>query len=356
MANPTDSRDNTISGYDSFTGSRKNNGTFLWWCAGAHGPTLESFPTEHNKYNTLGGVLLATFALAALSSGYAFYTIFGNVGWAIGFALLWGLIIFNFDRFMVATIRKYGISPGRQWRVALPRIILAVLIGITIARPLELKLFEKEINLKVTSNLQEKIKAYNIRQDSLHFQKVLNVKNERDQLVTRKKAMEDTLLRLQQSYVQEADGTGGSGVRGVETITRLKQGAYMQTSQQFDPAFRLIDSTVSAHNLFLSNAETELKKEKDVFAKAAFDNVGFLERNKALHDLSNEEPSVFWANLLISLLIIILETAPILAKMLLPVGPYDIALAKEELVPMSNIERALVIEQEKARSSNMSAV
>ena len=130
----------------------------------------------------------------------------------------------------------------------------------------------------------------------------------------------------------------------------------IETSQQYDPAFRSIDSTVSAHNFYLSNAETELKKEKDVFAKAAFDNVGFLERNKALHDLSNEEPSVFWANLLISLLIIILETAPILAKMLLPVGPYDIALAKEELVPMSNIERALVIEQEKARTSNMSAV
>src|SRR6478609_1889587 len=108
-----------IMGYDAFTGRDGNASPFLWWCAGAHAPTLQEFPTEHNKYSTLGGVLLATFALAALSSGYAFFTIFGNVLWAIGFAILWGAIIFNFDRFMVATIRKYGVSPARQWRVAL---------------------------------------------------------------------------------------------------------------------------------------------------------------------------------------------------------------------------------------------
>ncbi|MBC6489412.1 DUF4407 domain-containing protein [Flavihumibacter stibioxidans] len=350
MTQPAAGRGNDIAGYDSFSGSKGNN-PFLWWCAGAHAPTLEQFPTEHPKYNTLGGVLLATFALAALSSGYAFYTIFGSLGWAAGFAVLWGLIIFNFDRFMVATIRKYGISAGRQWRMALPRIILAVMIGITIARPLELKLFEKEINLKVAENLQEKIRVYNGQQDTIHEAKVAAVLAERNLLAGRRKAMEDTLLKLQQSYVQEADGTGGSGKRGVESITLLKQGAYRQTAEQYQQNFHILDSTLGAHESFLSAATTELKKDKEDFAKAAFENVGFLERNKALHNLSEEESSVFLATFLISLLIIIIETAPVIAKLLLPVGPYDIALAKQELVPMAGIERSLIAEQEKARMS-----
>ena len=350
MTQPAEGRGNDIAGYDSFSGSKGNN-PFLWWCAGAHAPTLNQFPTEHAKYNTLGGVLLATFALAALSSGYAFYTIFGNIGWAAAFAVLWGLIIFNFDRFMVTTIRKYGISTGRQWRMALPRIILAIMIGITIARPLELKLFEKEINLKVTENLQEKIKVYNARQDTIHQAKILAVMTERNQLAGRKKAMEDTLLKLQHSYVQEADGTGGSGKRGVESITLLKQAAYRQTAEQYRQNFRLMDSTLGAQEGFLAAATSELKKDKEQFEKSAYENVGFLERNKALHELSQEEESVFLATLLISVLIIIIETAPVIAKLLLPVGPYDIALAKQELVPMTGIERSLLAEQEKARMS-----
>ena len=39
----------------------------------------------------------------------------------------------------------------------LPRLALALLIGFTIARPLELKIFEKEINVKMTENLHKKI-------------------------------------------------------------------------------------------------------------------------------------------------------------------------------------------------------
>ena len=356
MANSTDSPGNDIAGYDSFTGSKGEGGSFLWWCAGAHGPTLKQFSTEHPKYNTLGGVLLATFVLAALSSGYAFYAIFENVGWAVAFAIIWGLIIFNFDRFMVASIRKYGMSQGRQIRVAFPRIVLAVMIGITIARPLELKLFEKEINQQVETNLVEKIKQYNNTQDSLHQVRMASTAAERNLLSTRRKAMEDTLLGLQLSYVKEADGTGGSGKRGVETITRLKMGAYQQTAQQYAAEFGNIDSLLAVQQMLLSTGNDSLNATKTAFAQGARNNIGFLERNKALHDLSEKEESVWLANLLISLLIIILETAPILAKLLLPVGPYDLALAKEELIPMTAIERKLVLEQERIRNSNMEAV
>src|SRR5689334_19759110 len=81
--------------YDSFSGSRnkKSENNFLWWCAGAHQKLLSQFPSEQTKYAGLGGVLLATFVLAALSSGYAIYSVFGNWIWTIAFALIWGLII-----------------------------------------------------------------------------------------------------------------------------------------------------------------------------------------------------------------------------------------------------------------------
>src|SRR5688572_26193285 len=150
MAANLNGHQNGLYTYDSFSANKKESDfNFLWWCSGAHQKLLKQYPSEHTKYSGLGGVLLATFVLASLSAGYALYSIFGNAIAAFAFAIIWGLIIFNFDRFLVSTMRKYGVSPKKQFWMAVPRIVLALLIGVIIARPLELKIFEKEINTKV---------------------------------------------------------------------------------------------------------------------------------------------------------------------------------------------------------------
>ena len=65
--------------YDSFNGTTNSSkSNFLWWCAGAHQKLLKEFPSENSKYVGLGGVILATFVLASLSSGYAIYSVFNN--------------------------------------------------------------------------------------------------------------------------------------------------------------------------------------------------------------------------------------------------------------------------------------
>jgi hypothetical protein len=83
----------------------------------------------------------------------------------------------------------------------------------------------------------------------------------------------------------------------------------------------------------------EAKRAK--YEVSALDNVGFLERNKALTDLASEESSVFWTSFLLSLLIILIEVGPIISKLIMPVGPYDIALAKEELTSMAAAEEEM---------------
>ena len=84
-----------------------------------------------------------------------------------------------------------------------------------------------------------------------------------------------------------------------------------------------------------------MEEKRKVFEKTAAANLGFLERNKALSDLSTEESSVWWASMLVTLLIILIETGPILAKLIMPVGPYDISLAKEELLKMAASENEI---------------
>jgi len=340
MASTNDGQADSLYSYDSFSGNNKKptDTRFLWWCAGAHQQLLKEFPSEHTKYAGLGGVILATFVLAALSAGYAVYSVFGNIGWTVAFACIWGLIIFNFDRFLVSTMRKYGVSARKQLWMTLPRIVLALLIGITIARPLELKIFEKEIDTKVAQNMHHKILVNDSLLQRENQLQVQTAAAERDRLLGRKLSLEDTLHRLKQAYVQEADGTGGSGRRGIENLTRLKMDAYSSSLKQAAPEMQQLDAAVLLQDSIINGARALLEDKRRQYEATVKNNVGFLERNKALSDLSDEEPSVQWTSLLLSLLIILIEIGPILSKLIMQVGPYDIALAKEELIYMAAAE------------------
>ena len=345
---PSANGQNGLLTYSSFEhrSKKKSSFHFLWWCSGAHQALLRQYPSEHSKYAGIGGVILATFALAAIASGYAIHSVFGNWFWTISFAIIWGLIIFNFDRFLVSTMRKYGVSRAQQIKMAIPRLLLALLIGLTIARPLELKIFEKEIDVKVAENRHKKMQLNDSLLNRESAAAIQTAETERNRLVLRKQAIEDTLRLLQKAYVEEADGTGGSLRRGIEDLTRLKMNAYNNALTQFNPELQQLNTGIRYQDSLLGNnyATKETKRQK--YEADLATKVGFLERNKALSDLADDESSVWWSNMLLSLLIILIEIGPVLSKLILNVGPYDIALAKEELLHMASSEQELRSEKE----------
>jgi hypothetical protein len=332
--------------YDSFTGTTRKakqplESHFLWWCSGAYQQLLKDCPSEQTKYAGMGGVLLATFVLASLSAGYAIYSVFADPLWAVLFALVWGLIIFNFDRFLVSTMRKYGVSQRKQVWMAAPRLALALLIGFTIARPLELKVFEKEIDVQLAARRHQQILLNDSLLQAENRTTLLAAQQERDRLDARKTALEDTLHQLQQDYIREADGTGGSQRRGIDKLTRLKQQAFESARQQFTPELRQLESQIRYQDSLIAAANAGRALGNRQYEAQVKADVGFLERNKALADLSAKEPSVFWTSLLLSLLIILIETGPILSKLIMNTGPYDLALASLELKQMAAAENAM---------------
>ncbi|HXB42670.1 MAG TPA: DUF4407 domain-containing protein, partial [Puia sp.] len=168
-----------------------------------------------------------------------------------------------------------------------------------------------------------------------------NATQERGVLMKRKLSVEDTLHRLQQAYVEEADGTGGSLQRGIDKLTRLKQDAYSAALHQFSPELQSITDKINYQDSVLNNSKATLALKHKQYEAEVASKVGFLERNKALSDLSSEEPSVFWVELFLSLLIILIEIGPILSKLIMAVGPYDVALAKTELLQMAASENEM---------------
>lgn len=131
--------------------------------------------------------------MASLAGGYAFFTAFKSINLSIFFGIFWGALIFNLDRYIVST---FGVGDGKKTislqeiKEALPRIVMAVILGIVIATPLELKIFEKEIEVEIEKMKDENYQKL-VQADTIFFQD----KADQEKLVTTNKNELEQLKR-----------------------------------------------------------------------------------------------------------------------------------------------------------------
>ncbi len=118
---------------------------FFCWCSGARLYLLQSCPTDYNKFFGIGIIVFLTGVMASITGSYTLFVIFGSLPISVVFGIFWGILIFFLDWFIVASLKKEN-RISSELLVAFPRIVLAILLAIVISKPLELKLFEKEIN------------------------------------------------------------------------------------------------------------------------------------------------------------------------------------------------------------------
>ena len=305
---------------------------FLVICSGSSTELLKKTPTDVNKHVGIGGVILFTGILAALSSGYALYTIFDNYYAAIGFGILWGLMIFNLDRYIVTSMKKQG-NWFRQLFIALPRIAVAILLGIVISKPLELKIFEKEINKQLNVIVNRNKAELQKSIDARYVDLAKPVDEERKkifaQIDTLRKEYNLAAAELEKEVVgtQTETTTGREGYGpNAKRKAELKQQKFQEMqaySEQMKPRLDELNKEIDA---FIDQKEKELAD-----AKPTEENYnGFAARMQALNELGANNPILGTAAIFIALVFISLETAPVLVKLIAPKGPYDFLLEKHE--------------------------
>ncbi|WP_194396728.1 DUF4407 domain-containing protein [Microbacterium atlanticum] len=118
---------------------------------GAEGSVLDEVPTETPRFVQMFFVLAGTALVSAISMYFALVTGVRIAAFvAVPLALVWALIIFNLDRFLTSTMR----STHNVWRLiglAIPRVIMAAVIGIVVAEPLVLQIFQNDIAREVNA-------------------------------------------------------------------------------------------------------------------------------------------------------------------------------------------------------------
>jgi hypothetical protein len=313
---------------------------FFWFCSGAHIGTLKKYPIEHNKFVGIGATIFFTALFASLSGGYAMYFVFNGspfaVGFAILFGLIWGTAIFNLDRYIVSSIDKQG-TTNQQLLQATPRILLAIMIGIVISRPLELKIFDKEIRQKLKSAY---LKGQHARIDTLQktytqkygmeMGKMTDLKKEKDSLET---DINRSRAQLNQEvFGDKTDQT--SGIVGYGTYAKQKQTVLQEKEDRLKD---VMDQQSKMDQYLTERKDYEGLTDMRLFNDHQLDSLsnvaGFSDRNWALGQLSYNENGTrdldtYLAESFISFLFILFECLPVFVKLMSPKGPYDVALSK----------------------------
>jgi hypothetical protein len=379
---------------------------FFILCSGADKNILFQCRTEWNKYSGIGATIFFTGLLASLSGGYALYTIFRGeanaMTYALIFGLTWGFVILNLDRFIVSSIRKEG-NIQKEILQAAPRFILAIIISIVIAKPLEVRIFESRIEQQILEDKRSKLEDEKLSIDKLFdLTKLENtITNQNTELGTLdslrqgdptnedfKKLLGDRNLALQDlnnvsksnnpkisdynfkisqvkgnpANYREIKNTLGVVIdrklitEANKTINDLSYSRNILINEIKGKQKRVEDldaeiqkarndyKALMAQRVNEKQAEIEQSKQTkaqaDSVAKIQFDESvkikersytnNFITQLEAMGNLTASNSTMAWTSWMIMLLFIVIETAPILVKLLSKRGPYDEILDRVE--------------------------
>ena len=322
---------------------------FLWMCAGADAAILERCPySDSVKFQGVGGIVLATSVLAFASGSYAFYTVFEpktatalardvhlpTAITAILAGVVWGLVIFNIDRFIVSSTGKGDGTEkitATELAQSMPRLLLAILLGIVISAPLEIRILKPEIDAQLELEQNEYLAELNAHTEAA-FQKRKDETRGKiaaalDQLSERESYFESRRAEInaqRRSLELEAEGRTGSGVAGRGPAWRDKKDTLDQMTAELErDRYRDAEKQKPVEDE-IARWKAQLASLDDEHDAALASNVeqarhldGLMKRIQISHEIGGVVP------LFILLLLLAIETGPIFFKMMVRKGAYD---------------------------------
>ena len=306
---------------------------FFILCSGADTEILnDCSPGERTKYAGIGATVFFTAVMAFVASAYALYTVFDNVYTAVFFGLLWGLLIFNLDRYIVSTIRKRDNLRSELLQAA-PRIILAMIIAVVISKPLEMKIFEKEIN-QVLLERKNELTLANKDQIALQYSPAIaGLEGEIQNMKGEISAKEAETNALYNTYIAEAEGREGTKLLG-------KGPVYKEKREKHDASLAELQELKQTNQEKITAAEARIATLKEEYNSSVTESQPVIDGFDGLMARIDALGALPWfPSFFIFLLFLAIETAPILVKLMAPKGPYDLKLEDQESTVRTWVEQ-----------------
>ncbi|MEV0298291.1 DUF4407 domain-containing protein [Nocardia sp. NPDC050710] len=342
------------------------SGRFSKWLrslAGVSEDILDWVPEERPRYAMLGAIILNTGALAGLS----FIVVLSDLAqgqWflLLPFGIMWGYLVMTFDRWLIASTN--GVPQWSRIRVFGPRLAISVLLGIAIAEPLVLWVFRAPVQVEIEEYRRAQIGQY---ESSLYECNPItgappagrDCENLRVNIAGSPEAVQQQLTRamdqLRQSTTNideinrqldelerlardECAGTPGPGLTG-----RAGEGSACLRNRQLADQYRLdirIDKQYAdliAQQNRIDDLNRQLGQAQQIsgaeIAAAISEKVsekretlrgsGILDQIDALDRLTADTPTVGIATWVLRLLLIMIDSLPVLSKLMSGTTTYD---------------------------------
>ncbi len=344
-------------------------GRVLRLATGVQENVLSAVPSERARYTSLGGVVAGTALMAMLSMAAALYFIFGGFQWFILLAVpVWGMFIFSLDRWLMSTIT---VGKGAAWRKLLPRLLLSIALGVVLAEPLLLGVYNTAIEERVAKDRQQELTDREGRlrtcnpvpgtgeaerpesKDPICAQYRLSLpgdspdalQSQVDDLTAQQVSLKATVDadakaygNLEQKAREECNGDSGPGLTGRRGVglncNRLRAEAdqYRADHRIDDNGKKLTELTnqINALNLRLGEARNTNAQDIDKAIeqdlgqiRARQGRIGILERFRTLEELVAEDGYVRATQWGIRIFFILVDALPVILKGLGGSTPYD---------------------------------
>lgn len=329
----------------------------LWSAAGGDRFILErSTYSDQIKYMCLGGIIVATGVMAAIAGGYAFYTIFSpkedvleaykqmegarnglkevtdipTAIMSIIFGCIWGLIIFNLDRFIVSSTGKGDGTEAITWeefKGAIPRIIMGIIIAVTISKPVEIRMFKSEIDCELAVKQQKQLSVYKEEINKNESPEINRINGEI-------KRIQDNL-----NFLVQNEGIARKDLR--DCLMKMlpcpqNKGLYNEAKKAREDYEAEIKPKLIALEKEKADALGGKKNIDDKAKVKAAQLDGLLERIKILHEIAP------YISFFITLLFLAIELTPIFFKLMLIKSPYD--YLKDNIEDLIKADEGIYIE------------
>ncbi len=307
---------------NSFPSRRKR---FLWWLSTAEDELLKECLIDKNRYAIIGMLVLGTWTFATLAWTYFFSTVVTTWWVSLLLGIFMGGIILQIDRALIKGISR----TGKQKLLPLFfRGMLALSIGLFMAQPALLFLFDKEVKVQVSidneqrkqTKMKDQEKVYQAERNSL-LERKRSVKNELNIAYAEVAAARD-------NFIKETDGTGGSKKVGLQNIALAKKSTYEKLYADYQNQVTALTPQINYADSSLRILDNKILNEQDAFQLLL--NNGFITRIEALNHLVNSSAAVAFRYYLLVVILLLIELMPVLAKLILPVGTYELKVRLQE--------------------------
>jgi hypothetical protein len=209
---------------------------------------------------------------------------------------------------------------------------MGAIIALTISKPVEIRMFKTEIDIKLREKQLEQQTEYQRKVDKTFEEREKLLETDLGKLITERKQLIDRIGEAERAYTDNLMGKGENVPAGNGPLSKALKAQLDALERQlanFDLANKVQLDDLKAK----SNAlRAEKEKERNNNERIANGLDGLLERIKLTHEIAG-----FWITLFITLLFMAIELTPIFFKLMLIKTPYDyLAENRDELIKAAN--------------------